>query len=72
MSEDEDNTDEAEDHQVKSSRGKRKASSFKSLPTQRPEKKSKSKYKTHAHEAHIDILYSDRDSKSRSDIRRRN
>ncbi|KAF8801259.1 Mak16 protein [Phlegmacium glaucopus] len=39
--EDEDNVGESEDNQVRPPRGKRKASSFKSLPMQRPEKKSK-------------------------------
>ena len=52
-------------------KAKRKASSFNSLPGQRPEKKSKSMY-TVFHKTHIEDLLSDRRPKSRGDIRRRN
>ena len=41
---------------LKSPHGKRKASSLKSLPIQRPEKKSKSTYKMPLHEARIDTF----------------
>ena len=57
MSEHED-SGESEVNQLKSPHGKRKASSFKSLPIQRPEKRSKSTYKTSLQEMHIDNLLS--------------
>lgn len=43
---------EDEANQLKPSHGKRKASSFPSLPIQRSEKKAKSTYKMPLHKAH--------------------
>jgi len=60
VNEDEDSIGESEDNQVKSPCGRRKASSFESLPMQRPEKKSKSMYKKSVHKADIDDLLSHR------------
>lgn len=70
-SEDGDSGD-SEANQLKSPHGKRKAASLKSLSIQRPQKKSKSMYRSPLHKARIDNLLSGRYSKSGGGIRRRN
>lgn len=66
------NSEESEANRLKSPHGKRKASSFKSLPIQRPGKRSKSTYKMPLYEVRIDNLLFGRNPKSRGGIRRRN